>query len=89
MRVRLLPFSLSLSSSPVLVKGPNMIFLLKQLAKLEITILVANFVGMFDFLLCDAKGRHMSEAPETNRSNHTSSGPDTPVRLKYKLREQQ
>ncbi|CCC12428.1 hypothetical protein SMACR_06508 [Sordaria macrospora] len=60
-----------------------------RLAKLEITILVANFVGMFDFLLCDAKGRHMSEAPETNRSNHTSSGPDTPVRLKYKLREQQ
>ncbi|KAK3953971.1 hypothetical protein QBC32DRAFT_312496 [Pseudoneurospora amorphoporcata] len=38
---------------------------------------------------CNPKGRHMSEAPETNRSNHTSSGPDTPVRLKYKLREQQ
>ncbi|KAK3402796.1 cytochrome P450 [Sordaria brevicollis] len=58
-----------------------------RLAKLEIAILVANLVSMFDFSLCDKKGRHMSEAPETNRSNHTSSGPDTPVRLKYKLRE--
>lgn len=66
----------------------NILCLLLQLAKLEIAILVANLVSMFDFSLCDKKGRHMSEAPATNRSNHTSSGPDTPVRLKYKLREQ-
>jgi len=51
-------------------------------------IIIATFVAMFEYSLEDAAGNHMESPPPVDRSQHGSSMPTTPMRLRYKLREQ-
>ncbi|KAK0720332.1 cytochrome P450 6A1 [Lasiosphaeris hirsuta] len=58
-----------------------------KFAKLEMNIIAALFVGMFDFSLQDINGNPMETVPPVDRSRHGSHKPDTPMRLRFKLRE--
>lgn len=58
-----------------------------RFAKLEMGIIGALFVAMFDYELVDVKGNKMPAAPQTNRDNHAASKPDIPVRLRYTVRQ--
>lgn len=59
----------------------------QQFAKLEMYIIIAIFVAMFDFSLEDIAGKPMDSPPPVDRSQHGSSMPKTPMRLRYKLRK--
>ncbi|KAJ0108112.1 hypothetical protein J7T55_007231 [Diaporthe amygdali] len=58
-----------------------------RFAKLEMSIIGALFVAMFDFELCDEKGVKMDRAPFTSRNRHSAAKPDEPMRLRYKVRQ--
>jgi cytochrome P450 len=58
-----------------------------RFAKLEMGIIAAVFVAMFDFELVDARGNKMTEPPPTDRKNHSATKPKEKVRLKYTVRE--
>jgi hypothetical protein len=51
-------------------------------------IIIATFVAMFDYTLEDIAGNLMQGPPPVDRSQHGSSMPATPMRLRYKLRKQ-
>lgn len=53
---------------------------------MEISVLVANFVTMFEWSLCDEKGCPMNEAPSIDREAFKLSAPKG-VRFKYELRK--
>ncbi len=57
-----------------------------RFAKLEVAIITAIFVSMFNFELVDTTGKRMEEAPLANRDKHSASKPDVPVRLRYTAR---
>jgi len=59
----------------------------EQFAKLEMYIIVATFAAIFDYTLEDPNGKPMVEVPPIPRSIHGSSMPQTPMRLRYKLRK--
>jgi len=59
-----------------------------KFAKLEMYIIIATFVAMFDYTLEDITGKPMQGPPPVDRSQHGSSMPTTPMRLRYKLRKQ-
>ncbi|KAK3940840.1 cytochrome p450 6a1 [Diplogelasinospora grovesii] len=57
-----------------------------RFAKLEMSIIGATFVSMFDYELQDAKGNPMKTPPLPDRNRHSAHKPKTQMRLKYKLR---
>ncbi|KAK3327772.1 cytochrome P450 6A1 [Cercophora scortea] len=59
-----------------------------KFAKLEMSIVGALFVAMFDYSLADEKGNPLASAPPKDRSGHSAEKPKTPLRLKYTLRKQ-
>lgn len=58
-----------------------------RFAKLEMGIIGALFVAMFDYELVDVDGNKVDKPPVTNRNNHSASKPDVPVRLRYTVRQ--
>ena len=58
-----------------------------RFAKLEIGMICAIFVSMFDFSLHDARGNPLTEPPPVDRNSLFSEGPMAPVRLKLRLKE--
>lgn len=58
-----------------------------RFAKLEMSIICALFVAMFDFELYDDKGARIHRAPFTSRNRHSAKKPDQPMRLKYTVRQ--
>jgi len=57
-----------------------------KFAKLEMFIIIATFVAMFDYTLEDVNGKTIQGPPPVDRSGHASAKPATPMRLRYKLR---
>ncbi|POS73838.1 cytochrome P450 6A1 [Diaporthe helianthi] len=58
-----------------------------RFAKLEMSIIVAMFVAMFDFELFDDKGVRMEKTPFISRNRHSAKKPDQPMRLRYTVRQ--
>jgi sterol 14-demethylase len=58
-----------------------------RFAKLEMGIIAAVFMAMFDFELCDEEGNKVARPPPVDRNRHSAHKPETPVRLKYRVRE--
>jgi hypothetical protein len=58
-----------------------------KFAKLEMYIIIATFVAMFDYTMEDVNGKPMACPPPIDRSKHGSHMPHTPMRLRYKLRK--
>lgn len=58
-----------------------------RFAKLEMGIIGAMFVAMFDFELVDEAGRRMERAPFISRNRHSAKKPDERLRLRYTVRE--
>ncbi len=57
-----------------------------RFAKLEMGIIAACFVAMFDYELLDIHGDKLTSSPVTDRNEISASGPKEPVRLRYALR---
>jgi hypothetical protein len=57
-----------------------------KFAKLEMYIIIAIFVAMFDYSLEDGAEKPLDSPPPIDRSLHGSTIPSTPMRLRYKLR---
>ncbi|KAK0649876.1 cytochrome P450 [Cercophora newfieldiana] len=57
-----------------------------KFAKLEIYIIIASFVAMFDYTLEDDNEKPLEAVPAIDRKPHGSSMPLTPLRLRYRLR---
>ena len=58
-----------------------------RFAKLEMGIIGALFVAMFDYELVDLQGNKVTETPGTNRKNYSATKPIQPMRLRYTVRE--
>ncbi|KAH8756595.1 cytochrome P450 6A1 [Diaporthe sp. PMI_573] len=58
-----------------------------RFAKLEMSIIGALFVAMFDFELFDDKGNRMDRAPFISRNRHSAKKPDEQLRLRYTVRQ--
>ncbi len=58
-----------------------------RFAKLEMGIIGAMMVAMFDYELLDGRGNKMETAPAVDRNNHAASKSPVPVRLRYALRQ--
>ncbi|KAH8743848.1 cytochrome P450 6A1 [Diaporthe sp. PMI_573] len=58
-----------------------------RFAKLEMSIIGALFVAMFDFQLFDDKGNRMDRAPFISRNRHSAKKPDEQLRLRYTVRQ--
>ncbi|KAI3391460.1 hypothetical protein diail_7322 [Diaporthe ilicicola] len=58
-----------------------------RFAKLEMSIIGALFVAMFDFELCDVKGNKLTRPPFTSRNRQSAAKPLEPLRLRYTVRQ--
>lgn len=58
-----------------------------RFAKLEMSIIGALFVAMFDFRLFDDQGNKVDRAPFTSRNRHSAAKPDEQLRLRYTVRQ--
>lgn len=58
-----------------------------RFAKLEMMIIGAIFVAMFDYKVQDGQGNTLEKAPMTNRQRFSAHKPSFQVRLKYTVRE--
>lgn len=58
-----------------------------RFAKLEMMIIGAVFVSLFDYEAQDGQGNTLKKAPLTNRQKFTAHKPAYQVKLKYTLRE--
>lgn len=58
-----------------------------KFAKLEQNVIVAYWVAMFDFSLCDEKGRPTQVLPRSDRNGWTAGKPTPGCRLRFKVRE--
>ncbi|THC90390.1 hypothetical protein EYZ11_010153 [Aspergillus tanneri] len=56
-------------------------------AKLSVTIMVALFISLFDFTLCDEQGNPMAHPPQPDRKEQNDARPKTPARLKCTVRK--
>ncbi|KAF2456488.1 cytochrome P450 6A1 [Lineolata rhizophorae] len=59
-----------------------------RFAQLEVRIVTAFFLAMFDFELVDENGNLTSRLPKIDRNGTSAGKPDEPVFLKYKVRDQ-
>lgn len=59
-----------------------------RFAKLEMMIIGAIFVAMFDFEVLDAQGNTLKDAPLPNRQKFTAHKPAYRLNIKYTVREQ-
>jgi hypothetical protein len=54
-----------------------------RFAKLEINVIVAHFLAMFDeYHLCNQAGERVRDLPKVNLQGHAASMPDWPIYLK-------
>lgn len=58
-----------------------------RFAKLEMMIIGAMFVAMFDYEALDGEGNVLKEAPKADRQQFHAHMPSFPLNLRYKLRE--
>jgi len=58
-----------------------------RFAKLEMGIIGAMFVAMFDYQLEDGQGTKINIVPPVNRNNHSAKKPESPMRLRYRVRD--
>lgn len=58
-----------------------------RFAKLEMMIIGAIFVAMFDYEAVDGKGNILTEQPVTDRQRHSAHKPTFDLRLKYTVRK--
>lgn len=58
-----------------------------RFAKLEQNIIVAFFIMMFDYDLCDQKGNIVSTPTPIDLNAFSASKPDPKVYLRYKVRK--
>lgn len=58
-----------------------------KFAKLEMNLIAAHFLALFDFHLCDSEGNPVSDpVPIKSRTRHSAHKPDKPVFLRYEAR---
>lgn len=61
-----------------------------RFAKLEMALITAYWVGMFDFEFSDKDGNRIVPLPSAlimDRNNHSAKKPEKNMYLRYKLRE--
>ena len=58
-----------------------------RFAKLEMNVILAHFLAMFDYYLCDRNGALVKELPKVDVQGHSSKKPDKPVYFKVTRRE--
>lgn len=58
-----------------------------RFAKLEMSMITAIFAAMFDWELVDVEGTRLTEPPVVDRQKASAHKPNTPVRLRYTVRQ--
>jgi len=58
-----------------------------RFAKLEMNVIIAHFLAMFDYNLCDHRGEKVHELPKVDQNAHSASKPNKPVYFKVYRRE--
>jgi cytochrome P450 len=61
-----------------------------RFAKLELHIIAAYLLSMYDIELCDVAGNNLEKLPShwENHNNWNTTKPHKPVRLRYELRKE-